>query len=202
MIALYIILGIALLIGIILLLRLKLIIEYDIDLKVYLKFLFIKFSLFPEKPKKKRKSKKKKIKNKSEKINVTNTTDTDKKDDSIVTRLWSIRKVLLYTIEKFLGKVHFKFVRLNIVVGGENAASTALLYGAATQGVSFLLEILNNISNVDISKNSDISVKSDFLSQKSSIIGKIILYISVAHLVYVFIHFLKNTIKSKMKTEE
>ena len=61
MIALYIILGIILLIGLLLLSRVRLIINFDADLKVYLRFLFIKFNLLPEPsklPKKKRKKKK------------------------------------------------------------------------------------------------------------------------------------------------
>ena len=201
MIALYIILGIILLIGIIMFLRVKLIIRCEDDLKVYLRFLFIKFNLLPEMskiPKKKKKRKKKTISAPTESTEKTE----PKKEDGIVKKLWTIRKILLYTIEKFLGKLHFKFIRLNIVVGCENAASTALLYGATTQGVAYLIEILDNISNVDISKRSEISVRSDFINQKSSIDGKIVLYISVAHILYVLIHFLKQSIKSKLKMGE
>ena len=201
MIALYIILGIILLIGIIMFLRVKLIIRCEDELTVYLRFLFIKFNLLPEMskiPKKKKKRKKKTISAPTESTEKTE----PKKEDGIVKKLWTIRKILLYTIEKFLGKLHFKFIRLNIVVGCENAASTALLYGATTQGVAYLIEILDNISNVDISKRSEISVRSDFINQKSSIDGKIVLYISVAHILYVLVHFLKQSIKSKLKMGE
>ena len=201
MIALYILLGIILLIGILLILRVKLIISCDENLNVYLRFFLIKFNLFPEKPKKRRKKKKKN--NQAKSASAENTkSDEPNKEQSIVKKMWSIRKILLYTIEKFLGKLHFKFVRLNIVVGGDNAASTALLYGAASQGVSYLIEILDNISNVDISKRSEISIKCDFINQKSSIDGKIMLYISVAHILYVLIHFLKQSLKSKLKIGE
>lgn len=200
MIALYIILGIILLICLILLLRVRLIINFENDLNVYFRLLFIKFSLYPEKTKfrfRKRKKKKKLKSNTSQ--HTSNQEETQKKEESIVKRLWSIRSVLLHTIEKFLGKVHFKFVKLHVVVGCENAASTALLYGTASQGVAYLIEILDNISNVDISKNSDVSITSDFVSQKSSLTGKIVLYISVAHILYVLVQFLKQFIKSKMK---
>ena len=125
-----------------------------------------------------------------------------KKDDGVVSKLWAMREILLHTISKFLGKLHFKLIRLNIVVASDNAASTALLYGATTQGVAYLIEILDTISNVDITKRSEISVRSDFISQKSSFEGKIVLYISVFHIIYVGIHFLKKLIKSKIKVEE
>ena len=62
MIALYIILGIILLISLLLISRVKLIINFDNNLKVYLRFLFIKFNLFPESsklPKLRRKKRKK-----------------------------------------------------------------------------------------------------------------------------------------------
>lgn len=199
MIALYIILGIILLIGLLLLSRVKLIINFDADLKVYLRFLFIKFNLFPEPsklPKKKRKKKKKEISASSRPAN--DESSQKKKEDPLIKKLWSIREILLQTIERFLGKVHFKFIRLNVVIGCENAASTALLYGAASQGVAYLIETLDNISNVDISKRSEISVRSDFISQKSELNGKIELYISVVHIIYVIIHFLKKFLKSRM----
>ena len=199
MIALYIIFGIILLIGLLLLSRVRLIINFDADLNVYLRFLFIKFNLLPEPsklPKKKRKKKKKEISASSRPAN--DESSQKKKEDPLIKKLWSIRKILLQTIERFLGKVHFKFVRLNVIVGCENAAATALLYGAASQGVAYLIETLDNISNVDISKRSEISVRSDFISQKSELNGKIELYISVVHMIYVIIHFLKKFIKSKM----
>jgi hypothetical protein len=202
LIALYIILGIALLIGLILVLRVRLVINFDNDLCVYLRFLFFKYRIYPEKPKKANPKRKKSKKSKKSKAEASAKSDEPKKEDSVVTKLWAIRKTLLTTIERFLGKLHFKFVKLNAVVGCENAASTALLYGAVSQGVAYLIEILDNISNVDISKRSEISVKSDFVSQKSSLDGKIILYISIAHLLYVLVDFLKKMLKSKMKIGE
>ena len=202
MIALYIILGIALLICLFLMLRAKIIISYNEELRAYFKLSFIKFRLFPAKPKKiKKRKKKQKRKTKASASDNKNVVEA-KKDDGVVSKLWAMREILLHTISKFLGKLHFKFIKLNIVVSADNAASTALLYGATTQGVAYLIEILDTISNVDINKKSEISVRSDFISQKSSFEGKIVLYISVFHIIYVGIHFLKKLIKSKMKVEE
>lgn len=202
MIALYIILGITLLIGLILVLRVRLVINFDDDLCVYLSFLFFTYRIYPEKPKKSKSKRRKSKKSKNTKAEASTKSEEPKKEDTVVSKLWAIRKVLLTTIEKFLGKVHFKFVKLNAVVGCENAAATALLYGAVSQGVAYLIEVLDNISNVDISKRSEISVKSDFVSQKSSLDGKIVLYISVVHLLYVLAEFLKKMLKSKMKIGE
>lgn len=202
MVALYIILGIALLISVLLLLRAKVIISYDEVLRVYFRLAFFKMRLFPAKPRKQKKKKSKKKKTQKTPVSTEKKSDEYKKDDGVVSKLWAMREILLNTINKFLGKLHFKLIKLNIVVAGDNAASTALLYGATTQGVAYLIEILDTISNVDISKRSEISVRSDFISQKSSFEGKIVLYISVVHIIYVGLHFLKKLIKSKIKMEE
>ena len=201
MTALFIILLIALLICVFLLLRLKLVISCDTNIRVYIRFLFFKFNLYPKKPHKvKKKNKKKKSKPSAPAPKKEN--EESIKDNGALSKLWLMRKILLTTIEKFLGKLHFKFIRLNVIIGCENAAATALLYGAASQAVAYIIEVLDNISNVDISKRSDISVQSDFISQKSTVNGKIILKISLCHIIYVLLHFVKSIIKSKIKTEE
>lgn len=204
MIALYIILGIALLISLILLLRVKIIISYEEALQVYLRYAFFKMRLFPARAKKPKKQKKKRKKKQASKAPAPSEkkADESKKDDGVVSKLWAMREILLHTIAKFLGKLHFKLVKLNIVVAGPDATATALLYGATTQGVAYLIEVLDTISNVDITKRSEISVRSDFISQKSFFEGKIVLYISVVHIIYVGLHFLKKLIKSKINTEE
>ncbi len=194
MIALYIILGALLLISLILLLRVRVVINYEEILYVYLRVLCFKYRLYPLKP---IKAKRKKKKQKEAPIKESKPEATDKKEDSIPKKLWVMREILLNTISRFLNKLHFKLIKLNVVVGCDNATATALAYGAVTQGISYLLETLDTISNVDISKRSQISVRSDFISQKSSFEGKIVLYISVAHILYVGWHFLKKYIKNK-----
>ena len=200
MIGLYITLGIALLICMLLSLRVKVIISYDRILRAYLRILFLKYDLIPYKEKKQ--SKKKKKKEKKSSLPREKSASNEKEDVSVAKKLYSIREVLIHTIEKFLGKLHFKIMKLSIVVSCENATLTAIAYGATTQGVSYLLATLDTISNVDVAKKSQISVRSDFISQKSSFEGKIVLYISVIHIIYVGWHFLKKYIKSKTKTED
>ena len=192
----YVLLGIALFITILCISKLRLIITYEDDLKVYAKFWFLHLRLYPEKPKKPKKDKKKPKP-------PTHTEDlTPKKKKSIVSKLWEMRTLLSNIIAKFLNKLHFKFIRLKIKVSCENAASTALAYSGATQGVAYIIEILDNISNVDISSRSDISVDADFLSLESELQGKIELYIRVLPLAYVGICSLADYIKFKSTKED
>lgn len=194
MIALYIILGIALLIIALLLTKVRLFVCYEDALRVYAKILFLKFKIVPSKEKtKKPKKKKKKVPSKS----------VEKKEEkSIVSKLWEIRSVLCEIISRFLGKLHFKFLKLKIVIGCDNAAKTALLYAGASQGAAYVIEVLRNISNVDIALHSDVSVDTNFISQKSEFEGKIELYIRVVSLIKVGWHALMEYIKFKSTKED
>ena len=196
MIALYIVLGIALLITAILLTKLRLIICYEDDLRVYAKILFLRFKIVPSKEKK---PKVKKAKKKKEKTALP---AKKKEEKSIAIKLWEMRSVLIKIISKFLGKLHFKFLKLRINISCDNAAKTALLYAGANQGVAYIIEVLRNISNVDVSSHSDIFVGADFISQKSEFEGKIELYIRVLPLLSVGLHAITEYAKFKSTKED
>lgn len=199
MIALYIVLGIALLIAAILFTKLKVFVCYEDRLAVYAKILFFKFNIFPEKIKKQKKTKKKKG---TKKPPQKAPPPAKKEEKSIVTKLWEMRSILSETISRFLGKLHFKFLKLHINISCDNAAKTALLYAGANQGVSYIIEILRNVSNVDVSSRSDVCVNADFLSQQSELEGKIELYIRVLPLITVGWHAMKEYTKFKSTKED
>ena len=111
MIALYIVLGIALLIAAILFTKLKVFVCYEDRLAVYAKILFFKFNIFPEKIKKQKKTKKKKG---TKKPPQKAPQPAKKEEKSIVTKLWEMRSILSEIISRFLGKLHFKFLKLHI----------------------------------------------------------------------------------------
>lgn len=189
---------IILLIAAFLAMRLNVVVSYKDSLCVYAKVLFIKIPIYPQKEKKKKK--KKKEKKPPEKAVEKEEDKKEEKGDkkvSPVKILWQMRESILRLIEKFFGYLHFKFIRLKITVGCEDAAKTAIAYGLTTQSVAYLIEILNNISNVDISKHSEIYVKSDFISQKSSFDGKVVLYIRVLPLFKVAFRAIKEFFKAR-----
>jgi hypothetical protein len=93
-------------------------------------------------------------------------------------------------------------LKLKINVACDNAAKTALLYAAANQGVAYIIEILRNISNVDVTKNSEVYVKSDFISCQSDFEGKIELYIRVLPFIAVSINSFKEYEKYKSTKED
>lgn len=100
-------------------------------------------------------------------------------DKSIVDQLLGVRKSLVKSLGGFMKKLHFRLVKFNVSIGGENATQTALLYGTVTPIISLILEFLDTVSTVNISKNADISVTTDYLSQKSSFEGKLIIRLNI-----------------------
>ena len=86
-------------------------------------------------------------------------------------------------------------------VSCSDAAKTALAYAGVNQGISYIVEILRNISNVELANHSDIDVQSDFISQKSEFVGKIQLYIRVLPLLSVGIHAIIEYFKFKSTKE-
>ena len=196
----YILLGIALLITLLLISKVKVNIVYDSSLRVYARFLFIRVSLFPIKPKIKKK-KKKKTKKKKLPDEQSVAPSEKPKEKSVAYKLWEMKSALLEIIKKFLNKLHFRFITLRVVVACNNAAKTALAYAGVNQGIAYIIEILRNISNVEVAKNSDISVQSNFISQESEFEGKIQLYIRVISLIKVGIFAITKYFKIKSNKE-
>lgn len=188
---------IILLIAAFLAIRINVVVSYKDSLCVYARVLFIKIPIYPQKEKKKKKKKEKKPPDKAVEKKEDEKEEKDEKKVSPVKILWQMRESILRLIERFFGYLHFKFIRLKITVGCEDAAKTAIAYGLTTESVAYLIEILNNISNVDISKHSEIYVKSDFISQKSSFDGKIVLYIRVLPVLKVAFGAIKEFFKAR-----
>ncbi|MGM9647240.1 MAG: DUF2953 domain-containing protein [Eubacteriales bacterium] len=84
---------------------------------------------------------------------------------------------------KSFGK-HFQIeaVRLKIAVGGEDAASTAILYGIVVQFVTYLCHGLAAITNFKVRKPEDIAVTADFLSDQLTMDLHFIFRLRVWHL--------------------
>ena len=184
----YVVGAIILFIALILALKVNIVVSYKDELCVYLRILFVKINLIPKKEKIKIK-KEKKAKQKTEPA----PSETEKKKGlSPVKVVWEIREAVLSLLKKSMNRLHFKFARLNIEVGCEDAAKTALAYGAVVQGVAYILEILESVSNVEISRFSHVNVSSNFISRQSKAECKITLYIRVFSALGVLIHLIKT----------
>lgn len=193
------ILGVLLLIILgIMLLRVHVIIEADTSARVFLKILFIKIQLYPKSPKAlkikdyspdriakrdakakkkadeklKKKAKKEQKKKEAEAKNKQGSQDSKKKKLSLsdITELVSLVLELVKTFfSKFGQRLRLDLTKIHITIGAEDAAKTAIAYGAVSAGVSYLCEYLDSLFTIRPKGNKDIVVNADFLSEKTSL---------------------------------
>ena len=65
-----------------------------------------------------------------------------------------------------LSHTRVKIIRLAITVASSDAANTALLYGAVSPAVAFLLETLEQFTHLEIASDAPVGVQADFTAQQ------------------------------------
>lgn len=177
MILLYILAGLFLLIGLILLLRLKIEITYkngdgiedhpSVDLVVGP----IKIRLYPKKEKKLKLSdysakKYKKLINTGSRITGSSPSGKRKKkkdgNNMLPGVIGETFELISELIEKFTGHLCCEIFDLKISVGTKDAATTALTYTAVSSAVSFLLEAVDNYTKLKLKRPQNVCVEPDF----------------------------------------
>lgn len=179
MLALKIILGILLFLVLLLFLRVKITIISDGgNTKLLLRILGIPIKLYPTKDKKRkirmsdytprglRRAQKKKEKQ-ALKESKKKPQDTQEEKPALSDTVSVITALVKKIVSKFLRHLRIDVARIYVSVGTPDAAKTALLYGVVCQGVAYLCEILDRITNVKKTKKTEVSVVSDFVSGKT-----------------------------------
>ena len=194
MTALIVILSIALLIALLLSTKVLLHIRYEESLTVYLRVLFIKIRLYPSKKENKKyphsmsKRKAQKIKDslqkkpkkkpKKRKSKKKEKEKEPKEAPDLISIVSIITNFVKSFIRIFAGSVRIRSSRLHIVVATEDAADTAIAYGALTQAINLLFPLLDGIKTFKhLPRGKELSVRADFLSDTSKIDANIELYI-------------------------
>ena len=77
-----------------------------------------------------------------------------------------IKELVSLVCGRFTKKLRIKLTRINIVIGTDDAAKTAILYGLVSQSVAYTLEILDRVTNLAYTENAEVSVDTDFLATK------------------------------------
>ena len=160
MIVLYILLGIVALFALACFLRVNLNIVYEDELLVFLRILFVKIRLYPER-KKKYKHKKKK---KSEPTHVVRQAG-EPKPLNLVDHLKIIGEVISTFINHFSSHLTLKLAKIYIKVATPDAAQTAILYGVVGGAVDCIVNMLDEITNIKRVKVRSVLVEPDFLSE-------------------------------------
>jgi hypothetical protein len=145
---LYILLGVILLISLIMLLPIKLFVNYSKEIKCYLSVWFVKFQLYPSKPKKSKKKKKVKSEKVEEKSKDKKEKTKKKKElRSIVDIIKQVAKLATGVLKDFFCHIIIKNMMLSIKVVGNDAADTAVKYGyycsAVYPAVGAIVRVVN-----------------------------------------------------------
>ena len=175
--------AIFLFVAFILSIKIKLIVAYDDSFSAYIRILFFKIPLFPsskkEKGVKKEKKKKKKATAKRAKDEKEKKEKKSLSPSGILKLISLMSDVVLGLLKDFFRKIHFRFIKVHADIGCEDASKTAIAYGSVTQSVAYFIELLDNVSNVEVSRASSIDIRANFISQKSWAEINCVLYIRV-----------------------
>lgn len=133
------------------------------EARIFLRILFVKIRLLPinEKPKKKKKGQKQKQEKPKEESEKK-----EKKKRDIPSLIHSVADVLGVFLRQFSKHVKIRVLRYKIIVGTDDAAKTALLYGAAEQATAYLFAVLGENAKFSFSKKNSL-VWVDFTSEKT-----------------------------------
>ncbi len=113
-----------------------------------------------------------------------------------------VREALSTLLARFGRHFRIKVARLNITVATGDAATTAMLYGVAAQGVSYILEALDRMTNVDYTKNSEVNVNVDYLSESTTVDISLAFSLRVWHIFDMLLRVLFSAIKNLFKSKK
>lgn len=102
-------------------------------------------------------------------------------------------------LKKFFRRLKIKVARLNITVATEDAAKTAILYGAVSQAVSYLIALLDSNSNLKQVRRAQFNVNADFCATKSSADVYLSFSIRVGQILLIGLSVLFKFVKYKLE---
>ncbi len=154
-----------------------------------------------EKKKKEKKKQKKKDKLEKKQALAEGTVKKEKKTPGDILDLISlVTNLLKKVIGKFFGHLRIKVARIRLVIGTGDAATTAITYGAVTQGINVIFPLLEGIKNFKLNRNADIDVAADFAAETTEIDICVSLSLRVWHLFHVVFAALGELIKYVFKS--
>lgn len=181
-------------------LNIKINLILDGEFFAYAKVLFFKIKLFPrdKKNKKSKKSSKKKEKPKKQKKKTSEKTESKGTPKlKVVDYIYIIRDVSRAFFGRFSKHLHIKVAKIYVRVATGDAAQTAILYGAVSQALACLLEVLDSVTNLDKIEKAEIDVEPDYLSDKTEAKINITYSLRVVGILDILLKTLISFVKAK-----
>lgn len=206
-------------------------VAYADEVRLFVRVLFVKIKILPSKEKKyphsmsarkARRLKKKRLKKLRKKLEkkrgkqaekeqkkrdvALGKAEKEKKSPSEILAIISLVCSLVGKIVKtFFKHLRIKLVRINLKIATDDAATTAVTYGAVSQTMNLLFALLDGVKTVKLPKNEEINVYPDFCSEDTEIDLKIEFSIRVWHILHVAAVALARVVKyffEKAKRED
>jgi len=191
-------------------------VAYSDEVSLSVRVLFFKIKILPAKEKRGkrrmsekkaakirdslRKKQQKKALAKKEKEQAKDTKEK-KSISETISGVKMITDIVLAVIKKFFGHLQIKMTRIKMVVATEDAATTAIAYGAITQSLNILLPALESVKNFKKLKKTEIDIRADFLANSPTFDVEISFAIRVWHLFDVAFAALGKFIKGKLASD-
>lgn len=86
---------------------------------------------------------------------------------------------LLSKYEKYTGRLNTEVKRLDVTVGGKDAAAAAISYAVYSQAVAYILEILESKTKMKPLKEGRVNVVCDWFSDKTDVSADVVVKIKV-----------------------
>lgn len=193
------------------LLRIRVTVTLDSEVRVTARILCFKFRLFPRKkkinykkysPKKAAKIAAKKAKKKAkQKARHTPTDESPKKKKTLSEKIRLVRALCAALFRRTRKHLRLHAARLHINVATGDAARTAVLYGVVCQSLAYLLALLDRITRLKATE-PDVAVNADYLSEKSSADVKVILSLRVGGAILILLSVALAFIRAKIDLKQ
>ena len=223
--ALYVILIIFAALFLIGMIKASVVIAYADEVRLYVRVLFIKINIMPKKEPKpvrgmsKAKAEKirKKLEQKAEKKRQSAAQKKQAKEEKkksgkkkdpreIISIVQMVSSLAVAVIGRFAKHLRINIARIKLVIASDDAANTAILYGAVCQSINIFMPILEDVKNFPKLKDADISVDCDFGSTEPQIDIKLGFSIRVWQVFDIafgaLIALIKHKLRSDIKNDE
>ena len=200
----------------------KLTVAYSDKLYLTLKILFVKIKILPQRDGRKRvrsmskkeaeklerKLARKKAKKEEKNLHRKQQHEEEEKEkkkksfSDILDVISLITKIAKSALSTFWGHLKIDVAKFKIKVATEDAATTAIAYGAISQATAYLFEFLKNEKKVKCPKSADADVTCDFLADSPEADINVSFSIRVWHILHIALASLKALIKHKINSNK
>lgn len=218
--------SVILLLAFLLSLKLTLTVAYAGEVQLWARVLFVKIKLLPAREKrlprsmsaaKAKRLKKRRIKKLKKKIEKQRSKEEEKKKkkhdvaigkeeeekrspQEILDIISLVCSLVTKVVGKFFRHLRIRLTRINIKIATEDAATTAVTYGAVTQAINILFPLLDRVKTVRSSDVKNINICADFCSEEPEIDIEISFSIRVWQVLHIAIVALIQAIKYFFKS--